>query len=75
VARAADATLDGAWTPVAAWHGPPKSGLFRAALVITRGETVIGTLPAFEFELWDWRARYVDSTLPPDRVYFFPSER
>jgi hypothetical protein len=73
--RAADATLDGAWTPIAAWSGPPTSGIFRASLVVARGDAVVGSTAIFEFELRDWRARYVEHTLPADRVYFFPTQR
>ncbi|MFN8516345.1 MAG: hypothetical protein U0841_27935 [Chloroflexia bacterium] len=73
--RAADATLDGAWTPISSWSGPPTSGPFRASLVVARGEAIVGSLPLFEFELRAWQARYVEYTLPGDRVYFFASER
>lgn len=73
--RAADGTIDSAWTPIASWIGPPDSGPLRATLVLSRGETIIGSVPAFEFELLDWQARYLRTTLPDDLIVFFPVGR
>lgn len=73
--RAADATLDGGWTSIASWSGPPDSGRFGASLVLARGDAIIGSIPAFEFELREWRARHVERTLAGNRVYFFPPRR
>jgi hypothetical protein len=57
--KAAAGTLDGAWTSIAAWGGPPDRGGFRATLVVAHGDTVLGTAPLFTFDLHDWRARFV----------------
>ncbi|HET8626156.1 MAG TPA: hypothetical protein VFL91_01985 [Thermomicrobiales bacterium] len=57
--KAAAGTLDGAWTSIAAWGGPPDHGGFRATLVVAHGDTVLGTASLFTFDLHDWRARFV----------------
>ena len=71
--REATGTLDGAWTSIASWSGEPRFGPYRATLVIGHGDRVLGSVPLFEFELQDWRARYLDLReqpplfLPPSR--------
>jgi hypothetical protein len=70
--KAADATLDGAWTSIIAWSGPPDRGEFRASLVVTRGDRVLRVIPAFNFELYDWRARYLTLTMPEGGPFFLP---
>ena len=68
-------TLDGAWTPVIAWTGPPQAGAFRASLVVTRGDRVLRTIPAFAFELHGWRARHLTMTVPDGEPFFLPPPR
>ena len=70
--KAADATLDGAWTSIIAWSGPPERGEFRASLVVTRGDRVLRVIPAFNFELRDWRARYLTPTMPEGGPFVLP---
>ncbi|MGN6361266.1 MAG: hypothetical protein ACTHNK_12850, partial [Thermomicrobiales bacterium] len=57
--KAADGTLDGAWTSVASWSGPPFRNGFKASLVVSHGDQVLGSTPLFEFELQNWHARYI----------------
>ena len=71
--KAASATLDGAWTSVIAWSGPPHERAFHASLVVTRGDRVLATIPAFEFELYNWRARFLTVTLPGGGPFFLPA--
>jgi len=64
---------DGAWTSVAAWSGPPHENGFRATLVVAHGDRVLGSAPLFEFDLHDWRARFL--SLQQQTPLFLPTTR
>jgi hypothetical protein len=71
--KAAGGTLDGAWTSVASWSGPPFRNGFKASLVVSHGDQVLGSTLLFEFELHNWQARYI--SLQSASPLFLPIQR